>query len=209
MASFENNWRDADHQIYGTDTYRTLLCSGCRNYYFQIDKTFSEWDYVDHYANGGPRQISPHDYEFFPTPPRRSRPSWLSKLQETDETLASLFQELYSALDQQLLVLAAIGIRTVVDRTTEYLGIDPAEGFDEKLGELEKQGFVGSSERLLLGILTNAGGAAAHRGWKPTELEVFNLTDVLETFVYRALFLRHEVQEMENKTPQKPKRRRK
>jgi Domain of unknown function (DUF4145) len=63
-------------------------------------------------------------------------------------------------------VLAAIGLRTAFDRASELLGIDPNKTFAGKLSQLVVDGHIGSTEKASLDVLTDAGGAAAHRGWK-------------------------------------------
>jgi hypothetical protein len=44
-------------------------------------------------------------------------------------------------------------------------------------------GKIGRSERETLEILTDAGGAAAHRGWKPTVKQLDTLMTVGEQFL--------------------------
>jgi uncharacterized protein DUF4145 len=89
----------------------------------------------------------------------------------------------YEALNNDALVLAAIGLRTVFDRASEKMGVDPALQFDKKLDALEGMEKIGRSERETLEILTDAGGAAAHRGWKPTVKQLDTLMTVGEQFL--------------------------
>jgi hypothetical protein len=84
-------------------------------------------------------------------------------LLDLDADLYSLLKETYNALDVDARVLSATGARTIFDRASELLKIDPALTFMEKLDELQKKGHISSSERAQLDILTDAGGAAAHR----------------------------------------------
>jgi hypothetical protein len=102
---------------------------------------------------------------YWPAPSKRKRPSWTNELIE-DWDLYKLVLETYTALDNDAPVLAAMGLRTVFDRTSEKLGVDAAFGFAEKLDLLLKMGKIGQSEKGTLEVLTDAGGAAAHRRTK-------------------------------------------
>lgn len=116
-------------------------------------------------------------------------------------------KSVYVALDNDLGVLAAIGVRTAFDRATELLGVDPALPFKQKLDELVNIGKSGAEERKILEVATNAGSAAAHRAWKPTAKELETLMVTIEHFIYRNLLLPKRAQELETKVPPKQPRR--
>jgi hypothetical protein len=50
--------------------------------------------------------------------------------------LDRFFADTYVALNNDLRILAAIGIRTAFDRASQLLGIAPEKTFADKLGEL-------------------------------------------------------------------------
>ena len=55
----------------------------------------------------------------------------LEALSIHDRSLGKLLAEMYAALDADLRVLAAIAARTVFDRASELLGVNPAMSFQE------------------------------------------------------------------------------
>jgi hypothetical protein len=57
-----------------------------------------------------------------------------------------LFDDVYIALNNDLGVLAAIGMRTVFDSASELLSIDPNLSLEKKLNALESQGKIGKDE---------------------------------------------------------------
>jgi hypothetical protein len=174
--------------------YRILACRGCSTVYFQTTTaTFG---------------AGPEDVRYWPPPSKRVRPNWLWKLWKADRDLADLFGDIYTAMDGDLGVLAAIGVRTVFDRASELLGVDPAQTFAEKLTALTQLGKVGTDERFMLDVLIDAGGAAAHRGWKPSWEELDAMMGIIEQFLYRAFILPAQAQELHLAVPPKPKRRR-
>src|SRR5580698_7760516 len=99
-----------------------LECCGCERIYFRRDYWFSELETV----TGEQTREDGVETTYWPAPVARQRPKWLSKIEEADRDLGKLLGEMYSALDNDLRVLAAIAARTVFDRGAELLGINPA-----------------------------------------------------------------------------------
>src|SRR5258707_10670762 len=99
---------------------------------------------------------------YWPAPVERKPPKWIESIEFADQTLGHLLTEMYTALNNDLRVLAAIGARTAFDRSSELLGVDSNLTFDRKLNELVTIGKVGKDEREILNVLVDAGSAAAH-----------------------------------------------
>lgn len=192
-------WLQVDHRI--------LECPACESVYHQTVEVFSE----------DIRQIGDDEYDLnekirhWPEVPsiRRRRPDWLSKLSAKDVRLEELLEEVYRALNAGLSVMAVVGVRTLFDRATELVGIDPAISFSEKLAELVTQGYIGPTERDLLSIATDAGSAAAHRGWKPSDDELTVVLEIVEAFLNREFLQRDRANKLKNAIPQKPARKKK
>ena len=106
-------------------------------------------------------------------------------------------------------VLSAMGARTIFDRASELLRIDSALTFKEKLDQLQNKGHISASERAQLDILTHAGSAAAHRGWKPTADQLNTVMSIVETFVHRKFVLESEAKRLKAQIPRRKKRRKK
>ncbi|MBJ2153874.1 DUF4145 domain-containing protein [Paracoccus sp. IB05] len=109
--------------------------------------------------------------------------------------------ELYSGLDNGLSTLAGIGIRTCFDRATELVKVDTNLSFARKLDALFADGRIGSTEKDILVALIDAGSAAAHRGWSPSSGDLRTMMDVLEQFIHRTFFLRHESEQLRGRVP--------
>jgi Domain of unknown function (DUF4145) len=191
--------------IRGSVIHRILKCRGCDGIYFQrIESNSEDYDHV---------QVGPDEWEVvynenvqhWPRPSKRRRPDWFVNHlgSPLDSNLNSLLLEVYTALDNDLGVLAAIGIRTVFDRASELLDIDPSEGFAKKLTALENTGKIGRAEREILDVLTNAGNAAAHRGWRPEQDALQTMMDIIEAFIYRSFVLGQKTKSLQNKVPSK------
>jgi hypothetical protein len=112
------------------DTGMILECCGCETVYFRRDFWFSEWEQItEHPVTGEPMTEGGTDTKYWPPASSRKRPHWLSTIHEADQALGDLLMEMYDAVAADLRVLAAIGLRTVFDRASEFLGVDPGLPF--------------------------------------------------------------------------------
>lgn len=199
-------WSDDESGIDGGTTYRILKCLGCDEVYFQSEVWFSEnLDYRYNAATNDHEPYMPTEKSHWPKSHARKRPTWRLKLRSVDGQLANLLEEVYSAYDEELYVLSAIGVRTTFDRASEVLTIEPTLPFEKKLKELVSSGNIGEAERVILGALTDAGSAAAHRGWRPTKEELDVMLDALEGFLSRSFVVSGEAQKLLQSVPAKPK----
>jgi hypothetical protein len=135
------HWDNDEEGLWGTVEYYILKCRGCGSVYFKTSEYFSE--NIDQRINpitGRWEECLEETTSYWPAPSKRKRPEWISELTMIDWNLKHLFADIYTALDNDLGVLAAIGVRTVFDRASELVGVDPPKRFDEKLDELLKMG---------------------------------------------------------------------
>jgi hypothetical protein len=157
-------------------TLRILVCPACDTAYFQ----------EEYWCDGG--WMDAPEMTHWPPPARRPRPPWFNRMVLTDGTLERILREVYTALDSDLRILAAIGIRTAFDRAAELLKID-VQAFGAKLTALVDRGAIGVAERQHLDVLVDAGGAAAHRGWNPDHQQLTTMMDIIEGFIHRSFIL--------------------
>lgn len=219
VGHHHSRYYDETSGIWGEVDYRILQCRGCELAYFQKDEIFSEdWEndpdtgesYIPRKITHWPAPPAP------PAPAKRKRPDWaspklelfsgVSELFAIDSDLDSLFDNIYVAMNNDLRVLSAIGIRMTFDRASELLGVDPAKSFAEKLLELVKLGRIGVNEKDTLDILTDAGSAAVHRGWKPGPEELDTMMNIIETFLYRTFILDAAAKRLKQNVPARQKR---
>lgn len=205
------DWEDklGGHYMNGGAHHYLLQCAGCKTVFYQIEKWNSE-DYTNYYDANGETQIE-YDIErqTFPAPEKKTKPLWLDAITKIDRQLEEILHEVYVAFENQSYILTAVGLRTVFDRSTELLGIDPAISFEDKLDELESGGWIGSTERDILGVITDAGSAAAHRGWSPSEGDAQKLLTAMEAFIHRAFIVGQDALSIKASIPPKPKRKKK
>ncbi|QRF90896.1 hypothetical protein CLH39_11920 [Alcaligenes faecalis] len=190
--------------IWFEKVHRVLECKSCKTTFYQREDTCSEEMDQGYNYDGTTYSVAIPSFVYMPPRPKRNRPNWEDHLWKKDADLANIFSELYAAYDNGLAILTAIGIRTAFDRLTEHLGIDPTERFGEKLSLLLEQGTISQSQKNELAILIDAGSAAAHRGWEPSESELGSLLLFLEFFTEKALFPEPSIAHLRRTIPPKP-----
>lgn len=201
-------WDDDHAMIWSVTDHFILECPACEKVYHQTDYVFSE-DVIDYYdpRTGEPEQDYTHKIDHWPPPSKRERPDWFSNSRLPDSDLENLLDEVYKALDADLRVLAGIGIRTVLDRASELLGINPDKSFRAKLGDLLASGAIGAGEQEDLSALADAGSAAAHRGWKPTPQQLDTMMSIIEPFLHRNFVLRDMAVKLRSAVPPRAMKR--
>jgi hypothetical protein len=193
---------DGEDQIWMNREYAILQCLGCDAVYFRTDSEFSEDEAqrFNHEIDDFETYIPVHT-SYHPSPVRRVRPDWALWIRGTDQTLQRLLDAVYDALDADLTVLSAIGTRTTFDRASELLGIDAHLSFEQKLNELRAAGRIGADERQHLGDLVDAGSAAAHRAWEPSNEQLNTMVTILEAFLHRSFVLPEEAGALRDAVP--------
>jgi hypothetical protein len=198
-AEGENRWEYSWHQ----DWY-LLVCRGCDNIFAQSVSTNSED--IDHEQdeNGEWTQSHAETIRTWPARSRQERPEWFSSVGLIGSNLATApivgaLNELYSALDNNLNVLAGIGLRTTFDIVAEKLNVNPDLSFAAKLDHLVAAGLVSAGDKEHLAVLVDAGSASAHRGLRLPGEELDVLMRILEGFIFKAFVEPRRAQETAEK----------
>lgn len=181
----------AEDNVDGSDRYWILRCRGCDNVFFGHGSTFSEvTDHEYDYSTGEWHLVQPEEKTFYPRAIKRKKPDWYDwRFQSKFDGISSILTEVYTALDHGLLMLSAVGIRTVFDRISDALNIDPALPFNQKIEKLRSQQHITGRERDLLELLVDAGGAAIHAGWNPSMADLTTMMEIVEGTIHRSLIL--------------------
>lgn len=200
-------WVDEEYPIDGSDRYWVLECKGCGTVFFGHGSTFSEE--VDQSFNQRTQQwemYRPENRTFYPRTRERQKPVWFdSKVFFAIGEVYYVLQEVYSALDNDLPILSAIGMRTTLDALAIHLGATESASFKEKIETLRSKNHITGRERDFLEVLAEAGGSAAHRSWKPKDDELATMMEIIEGTIHRALILPKRVEKLKMNVPPKKK----
>ncbi len=172
------------------DTYELLECCGCEGVMLRHSSESSD-------------PSSNSEIKYYPPRLARTWPKWAFRL---PEQVASLVSEVYAALHADSRSLALMGARTLIDLlTSDKLG--DKGSFEQKLESLEKEGYVGRRNREFLTVALDAGSAAAHRGYRPSEEEVGHVMDIVENLLQAVYVLEGAARSLESKVPKRKKSR--
>jgi len=195
-----------DGLVFEATTMSVLKCCGCSSLFVRREVSFSESEEQEQDPETGEwiTVIQP-TVAYWPQRERRSRPAWFSDV--TDETVRVLLDETYAALSDNLLTLAAMGVRAVLDRVFELAGADAGAGFEEKLRFLSQERIIGDGERDILQVMTDAGSASAHRGWRPNPEQLEAILDSAEAILHRITVMIPRAARLRQSVPPRPPRR--
>lgn len=185
LTKVEERGGDDDFQWH-TDWF-VLKCKGCDYVFVKTVMSNSE-DYDNFYNDDGSTGTEYTEVvSYFPPLSKRQHPKWLLQYtmmgQPKGLGIGSVLEQVYGALNNDLQVLAAIGIRTSFDIAADELGVDPSKSFAKKIDELIATGKVKALDKPMISLLVDAGSASAHRGWTPTEKQLELMIELLESFI--------------------------
>lgn len=167
------------------DTYEMLECCGCESITFRHSRWSSD-------LPGDEEEVKQ-----YPPPISRRVPKWKWQL---SQPLDSLMDEIYAALHNNSHRLAMMGARTVVDLVMNDK-VGDVGPFQQKLVELERQGFVARKNREFLAAALDAGSAAAHRAYEPTAEELRHVMDIVENLLEAVYILERAAKKLRDSTP--------
>jgi hypothetical protein len=192
----------------GSETGSLLQCCGCDGLFFKREIYFSEWEDIGpDPVTGQWKRSGGTKTTYRPAQVSRAPPNWVEDLELSDRALGTILSETYTALNNDLRILAAIGARTAFDHSSEKLGVDASLPFNKKLDELLKLGKISSDERQTLEVLVEAGSAAAHHGWRPKPAEINTMMDLLEALLQRAFVLGDGIKTLKAAVPPRQARK--
>lgn len=184
-------------EMYWTDTYQILKC-GCGNVIFRKQEWHSEWQDPD------PEAEPFYNNTYYPPQHFRKKPKWLYQL---DEKLIDVLEEVYTALQYGLHYVATVGIRTALDMVI----VDKVKDLEtnrEKYAALLKKQIVTEEQLELIKTAIEAGDAAAHRGYKPSQEDLKHLVVITEAIIEKLYlakkkedFLLEKAGEIKSKVP--------
>ena len=170
--------------------YILSSCKGGDSYNLQIKTSHSG-------PNGIDREVS---NEHLPAKPKKRVEPWIFRL---SSQYIELLSEIYSSFNNSNYRLAMMGLRALIDIfIVENIGDKGT--FKQKLKLLKEQNFVSEGQFEMLDTSIEAGNAAAHRGFKPSEKALISVIEVVEHLL-KPMALQTNVNKLKNEVPQRKK----
>jgi hypothetical protein len=182
--------------------HEMLRCRGCDTVIMREHREIEREDIppsVIYYADGTSSEI--YFKRLANELNRRNKPAWLGK--ELPLLVQSLVNEIYSALDNGLFRLTAMGIRSMLENVMkERVGDRP---FKVLVDEFQKAGYLSTRQALSLDAIIEAGHATIHRGWEPTREDIDTLLDITESLIETVYLHEDRARELDKRVPRREK----
>lgn len=194
--SEKTTWEDGEYHISGSDTYETLKCCGCDAIKLRHLSWFSE---------DGDQEVN-----YFPAAIFRRNPEWFNKLwselSNDDKFVEHLLKEIYIALQHNLPSLAAMGVRSLLEKIMVSKTGDHGS-FVQNIAEFERLGYVSRIQRERLEAILEAGHAAIHRKFMPSKKDVVTLVDLTEHIVETVYLHEAKVSALKERVPPRTRKK--
>ena len=188
-----------DGDLWQTELMQIVECCGCGNLAFVKKIHFCEDFEYCVIPDTGEFEVGPLWVQsIYPPVNYRVPPTWLADL--LDPTLKNIAWEIYKSLETESHYLATFGSRTLIDRLI-FLTVGDQDNFGTGLDAMQTQGKISQQERDILVPVIQAGHAAAHRGWEPTEDQLKVILDTVEGLIHRLLVLPSLSDKLERAVP--------
>ena len=188
-----------DGDLWETIDMQIVECCGCDNVAFVKKSHFCEdFEYGVNPATGENELVPRWVQSIFPPVTYRAPPTWLAGIR--DQALKNIARETYKSLETESHYLATFGSRTLIDRLI-FLIVGDKGDFAKGLDALQAEGKISQQERDILKPVIEAGHAAAHRGWVPTEDQLNVILDTVEGLIHRLLVLPSRSDRLEKAVP--------
>jgi hypothetical protein len=176
------------------EQYEMIKCRGCGEVSLRAVYTSSSGE---------------RSYTYYPPRRTRKRPEWADFVLRDDylnipTEIWSIIQEAYEALENNSRRLAAMGIRAAL----EALMIDKVGDrgtFKGNLDALQREHYLSLRQRNDLERILEAGHAAIHRGWKPTNDQIDTVLDITEGLIESIYIHGPSAERLEKEVPKRPK----
>ena len=164
LSSHTREYREGDgaYPRVVAEAWNVLQCMGCESIKICMIETSTDFK--------SPRETH------YPPLQSRSVPKWARQL---PTAFHDLVREVYVALNAQCPCLSTMGTRALVDEMLSDL-VGDVGGFAVKLAEAVKNGLLTEKQRHTIEAAVEAGHAVSHRGYRPTDQQVFDTLDIVE-----------------------------
>jgi hypothetical protein len=185
------DWESDGHT--GNDTYEMLRCGGCESVRLR---------HIARYSVGDGERT---DVQYFPPTEYRKPPAWFREFlvaghQNGSPSLSQLMIEIYAAVRNNLPSLAAMGIRSLLERIMISKTGDQGT-FQKNLTMFESLGHVSKKQREHLETILDAGHAAIHRSYVPSTADVVTLLEITEHVVESVFMHEQKIARIKEKVP--------
>ncbi|RTL29879.1 MAG: DUF4145 domain-containing protein [Burkholderiales bacterium] len=126
------------------------------------------------------------------------------QLPASDNYTLELLNEIYVAMQHNLLRVAAMGVRALLE-SIMINKVGDQGTFAKNVSQFEAQGHVSKFQGARLVTILDAGSATIHRGYSPSREDVVTLVDIAEHIIESVFIHEPKVTALANRVPKREK----
>ncbi len=185
------------HTIGGREDFEVLKCCGCDTIAVRNHSWCNEQIAYDE------RPVA--QIRYYPPATSRKPPAWLQNNEVdiflwTDHFVPKLLNQVYTALFDDCLALAAMGIRALLERTMIEKCGDQGS-FESNLKALRDKGYIGDKQLDALRETLDLGHATIHRNFDPSAYEIILALDISEAVLAAVYIHSDKAVELKKRIP--------
>lgn len=156
-----------------SETYETLQCRGCDDIHVR--------------SRSGYENDDKETVRYFPAAVFRPAPPWHIDLflstPSAEDFVWKLLNEIYAALQNDLPQLAAMGIRSLLEKLMIAKNGGDQGTFKKNLDAFVQAGYLSTGQKETIETVLELGHASIHRDFEPTREDIVFLVDIVEQLV--------------------------
>ena len=184
--------------------YEMIKCLGCDAISFRRVETIPDFFDAD--------VEDVENVDYYPPRVARRSPEWLSDYagwnltggEDIPATIIDILKEIYEAVHNNSKHLVAMGVRAVIEAIMVDKVVDQGT-FGKNLDALKKADYLSVRQEMVLSTILEAGHAAIHRGWQPTDDQISTLLDITESLIESIYVHELRAERLEKVIPKRPK----
>ena len=187
--------QDKEHFIYCCNLNEMLKCLGCNS--VVLRHTYRDQDDED------------ATFHYYPPPSSWRIPHWISNHfpfsgQNVPYSIRTMMKEVYTALENGSLRLAAMGIRATIENLMiEKIG--DQQSFKANVDALQKAGYLSLRQAVALDSVLEAGHAAIHRQWEPKHRDIHTVLKLANKLIETVYLDEKQVRDLDKNVPKRPR----
>jgi hypothetical protein len=193
LITEEKNYSNEEYDTHGSDRYEMLRCCGCDC----VILRHTSWFYEEQEKN----------VYYYPPAMFRREPTWLFHLTGKEAKFArSLLKEIYIGVQNDLKMIATMGVRALVEHIM-VSQVGDQDTFQKNIAEFAKQGFISEKQKTFLTVVLDAGHAAMHRSYSPSDKDLEICIDITENIMQSVYVHPDQAEDLKKSVPERKKRK--
>lgn len=193
LKKTSTRWSSDDYGMAGSDDYEMLKCRGCES----VMMRHTSWSTEDPDAT----------ITCYPPAISRREPTWIYEISGSKARfLHALLHEVYAGMQNGLRMSSTMCVRALLECVIIDCVGDQGS-FDKNLVAFTSGGYISDKQKVILGQVLEAGHAAIHRVYQPSERDISTCVDIAESVLQSVYVHPERAAELARRVPARKKPR--